>query len=238
MLEILFGRPIDKSEYMKIKIRNKVLIVLCFCLAVKILQKQTQGNYQKTLMEALITAERGTVIEIPEGGDISRGLSLKMDGVTIRGAGMDKSVLSFKNQIQGSEGLTITADDIRLENFAVEDTVGDAIKINECRNLVIDGVRVEWTNGPETDNGAYGLYPVQCQNVLIEMLLSRSDAGIYVGQSERAVVRHSRAEYNVAGIEIENTSYADVYANVATNNTGSILVFNMPNLPKPAWRPI
>ena len=112
-----------------------------------------------------------------------------MDGVTIRGAGMDKSVLSFKNQIQGSEGLTITADDIRLENFAVEDTVGDAIKINECRNLVIDGVRVEWTNGPETDNGAYGLYPVQCQNVLIEnsVAIAASDAGIYVGQSERVV---------------------------------------------------
>ena len=124
MLEILFGRPIDKSEYMKIKIRNKVLIVLfMFLLGCEDqLQKQTQGNYQKTLMEALITAERGTVIEIPEGvHDISRGLSLKMDGVTIRGAGMDKSVLSFKNQIQGSEGLTITADDIRLENFAVED---------------------------------------------------------------------------------------------------------------------
>ena len=238
MLEILFRRPIDKSGFMKIKIRNKVVIVLfIFLLGCEDqLQKQTQGNYQKTLMEALITAERGTVIEIPEGvHEISRGLSLKMDGVTIRGAGMDKSVLSFKNQIQGSEGLTITADDIRLENFAVEDTVGDAIKINECRNLVIDGVRVEWTNGPETDNGAYGLYPVQCQNVLIEnsVAIAASDAGIYVGQSERVVVRHSRAEYNVAGIEIENTSYADVYANVATNNTGGILVFNMPNLPKP-----
>jgi len=34
----------------------------------------------------------------------------------------------------------------------------------------------------------------------------------------------------VAGIEIENTIDADVYDNVATNNTGGILVFNMPNL--------
>jgi hypothetical protein len=37
----------------------------------------------------------------------------------------------------------------------------------------------------------------------------------------------------VAGIEIENTVNADVYDNVATNNTGGILVFNMPNLSQP-----
>ncbi len=47
------------------------------------------------------------------------------------------------------------------------------------------------------------------------------------------VVRNNRAERNVAGIEIENTIGADVYNNVATDNTGGILVFNMPNLPQP-----
>ena len=43
----------------------------------------------------------------------------------------------------------------------------------------------------------------------------------------------TRAEYNVAGIEIENTVDADVFDNVATNNR-RILVFNMPNLTKKA----
>ena len=46
-------------------------------------------------------------------------------------------------------------------------------------------------------------------------------------------MRNNRAEYNVAGIEIENTTNADVYDNVAVNNTGGILVFNMPDLPAP-----
>ncbi|NNL88577.1 MAG: hypothetical protein HKP25_05855, partial [Marinicaulis sp.] len=58
----------------------------------------------------------------------------------------------------------------------------------------------------------------------------------YIGQSENVVVRNNRAEYNVAGIEIENTFDADVYGNVATNNTGGILVFNMPNLKQPGAR--
>ncbi len=218
--------------------RNQFLTLVCLVLAgcSGEVIRTSDSDYQKVLMEALIKAEPGSVIEIPPGvHEITRGLSLKVDGVTIKGAGKEKSVLSFRNQIQGSEGLMINADDIRLEDFAVEDTVGDAIKINECRNLVIDGVRVEWTNGPDTDNGAYGLYPVQCENVLIEnsVAIAASDAGIYVGQSEHVVVRNSRAEFNVAGIEIENTSFADVYENVATSNTGGILVFNMPNLPKP-----
>lgn len=194
------------------------------------------GNFEKALIEKLILAKPGDVIEIPEGiHSITRGLSLKVDGVTIKGAGMDKSILSFKHQTQGAEGLIITADNISLIGFAVEDTKGDAIKINGCENLLIRNVRVEWTNGPDEANGAYGIYPVQCKNVLIDgsVAIGASDAGIYVGQSDNVVVKNSRAEYNVAGIEIENTINADVFDNVTTNNTGGILVFNMPNLPQP-----
>src|SRR5262249_14522348 len=44
------------------------------------------------------------------------------------------------------------------------------------------------------------------------------------------IVQNNDAEYNVAGIEIENTSRADVHDNIATNNTGGILVFNLPGL--------
>jgi parallel beta-helix repeat protein len=36
--------------------------------------------------------------------------------------------------------------------------------------------------------------------------------------------------HNVAGIEIENSSYADVHDNTAHDNVGGILVFNMPDL--------
>ena len=101
------------------------------------------ADFQKQLRTQLIMAKTGDVIEIPKGRfEITRGLSLKVDGVTIRGAGMAESVLTFKQQTQGAEGLIVTADDIVPEGFAVEDTKGDAIKINECRNLVIREVRV------------------------------------------------------------------------------------------------
>ena len=192
--------------------------------------------FQKELQTKLITATPGDVITIPAGvHPISRGLSLTVPGVTIRGEGMDRSVLSFKGQVQGAEGLLVSAGDFTIEDLAIEDTAGDGLKVNGGRNIVIRRVRTEWTNGPDEKNGAYGIYPVQAENVLLEenVAIGASDAGIYVGQSRNVVVRNNRAERNVAGIEIENTFSADVYGNVTTENTGGILVFNMPDLPQP-----
>lgn len=190
-------------------------------------------SFEESFQTQLIQAQQGDVIEVPAGThNFSRSLSLTVPGVTIRGAGMNESILSFANQVQGAEGLLVTADDFVIEDLAIEDTVGDALKINESTNVTIRRVRTEWTNGPDSENGAYGIYPVQSRNILIEgsVAIGAADAGIYVGQSSQIVVRNSRAEYNVAGIEIENSTYADVYDNVATNNTGGVLVFDLPNL--------
>ena len=200
---------------------------------------ETDASYQEVLLGQLLDAQPGDVIEIPEGTfSFDRSLSLTVDGVTIRGAGMDKSVLSFKGQVTGAEGLLVTASDFTIEDVAIEDTKGDALKISEGENIIIRRVRTEWTGGPKTSNGAYGIYPVQTTNVLMEenVAIAAADAGLYIGQSKNVVVRNNRAEYNVAGIEIENTFDADVYDNVATNNTGGILVFNMPNLKQPGAR--
>jgi parallel beta-helix repeat protein len=193
-----------------------------------------QLSFEESLQQQLIEAQPGDVIEIPAGvHEMTRSLSLTVPGVTIRGAGMDRSILSFKDQLQGAEGLLVSADDFVIEDLAIEDTTGDALKINESDNVTIRRVRTEWTNGPSEFNGAYGIYPVQCSNVLIDgsVAIGASDAGIYVGQSNNIIVRNSRAENNVAGIEIENSTFADVHDNVATNNTGGILVFDLPNLP-------
>ena len=188
---------------------------------------------ETTLQELLLDAQPGDVIEIPAGTfSFDRSLLLNVDGVTIRGAGIDETILSFANQVVGAEGLLVSASDFTIEHLAIEDTAGDALKINEGENITIRAVRTEWTGGYATDNGAYGIYPVQTKNLLIEdsVAIGASDAGIYVGQSNNVIVRNNRAEFNVAGIELENTVGADVYGNVATNNAGGILVFNLPGL--------
>ena len=199
-------------------------------------ERPVDTELQKKVQEQLLDAKPGSVVEIPAGNfHFDRGLSLRANGVTIKGAGMEKTIISFKGQVAGPEGLIVYGNDFTIEGLTLEDTKGDALKINDGENIIVRAVRVRWTDGPKTSNGAYGIYPVKTRNVLIEdsQSFGASDAGIYVGQSKNVVVRRCRAEQNVAGIEIENTISADVYENVATGNTGGILVFNMPNLSQP-----
>ena len=186
------------------------------------------------LQEALILAQPGDVIELGEGRfALTDGLSLDVDGVTVTGAGMDKSVLDFTGQQGAGEGLLVTSDNVTLRGFAVENPKGDGIKSKGADNIIYDSIRVEWTGGPKASNGAYGIYPVESTGVLVQRskVVGASDAGIYVGQSRDITVRGNLVEYNVAGIEIENSRNALVTGNIATHNTGGLLVFDLPGLP-------
>ncbi|MDA9675845.1 right-handed parallel beta-helix repeat-containing protein [Pseudomonadota bacterium] len=201
--------------------------------AVQIIQPSL--NAYEEIQEALILAEPGDIIRLTSGTySLEDSLSLDVDNVQIEGEGMNQTILDFKNQQSGAQGLSVTSDNVTLQDFSVQDAKGDAIKVKGVTNIKFLRVKTEWTDGPKSENGAYGLYPVESKNVLIDgcIAIGASDAGIYVGQSQNIIVRNSRAEFNVAGIEIENSYYADVYDNVATNNTGGILVFDLPSLPQ------
>lgn len=187
------------------------------------------------IQEALILANPGDIVHISEGFyKLKDSLSIDIDNLTLQGDGINKTILSFKDQMSGAQGLSVTSDGVTLQDFAVEDAKGDAIKVKGVHGISFIRVRTEWTNGPDELNGAYGLYPVESKNVLIDscVAIGASDAGIYVGQSENIIVKNSRAEFNVAGIEIENSYYADVFDNHAENNTGGILVFDLPDIPQ------
>ena len=187
------------------------------------------------IQEALILANPGDIVHISEGFyKLEDSLSIDIDNLTLQGDGINKTILSFRDQMSGAQGLSVTSDGVTLQDFAVEDAKGDAIKVKGVYGISFIRVRTEWTNGPDELNGAYGLYPVESKNVLIDSCLAigASDAGIYVGQSENIIVKNSRAEFNVAGIEIENSYYADVFDNHAENNTGGILVFDLPDIPQ------
>jgi parallel beta-helix repeat protein len=186
---------------------------------------------------ALIDAEPNTVIELPAGTFHFKGnLSISVDNIVLRGKGNSANggtVLNFAGQTSGAQGILATGNNFVVEDLAVEDTPGDGIKMEGNDGVTMRRVRVEWTGGPDEDNGPYGLYPVQTRNVLIEDSIVRgaSDAGVYVGQSEIIIVRRNYVYENVAGIEIENSKFADVYDNNTTGNTGGILVFDLPGPP-------
>lgn len=211
-------------------------------MAIVVSCKQKKGgdllastDFQKSLQEKLINAQEGEVIDIPEG-NFSLTIALTVEGInnlTIRGAGADKSILSFKGQIQGAEGLNITnCNNITLEGFCVQDAKGDNIKLKNCDGVTLRKLNSTWTTGADSTNGNYGYYPVECRNVLLENceVSYCADAGVYVGQSTNVVVRNCYAHHNVAGIEIENCINSNIYDNVSEDNAGGILIFDLPKL--------
>ncbi len=150
-------------------------------------------------------------------------------GVTFKGAGMKNTILDFSNA--NNDGFFIeNTKNLTFEDLGVFEAANNAIKIIDTDGIIIRRTATVWETDYQASNGAYGIYPVETQNVLIEdcWVKGSADAGVYVGQSQNIVVRGCLAEKNVAGIEIENSINADVYGNTATGNTGGLLVFDLP----------
>ena len=212
-----------------------LILITSFSASAKEVFIEPSNNSHEEVQTALIELSPGDVLTLSPGTFVFEdGLSLDVDEVIVRGSGMDETILDFKNQMSGAQGLLVTSDRVTLKDFAVTDAKGDAIKVIGAEGINMINLKTEWTGGPKSTNGAYGLYPVESSDVLIDgcVAIGASDAGIYVGQSKNIIVRNSVAQYNVAGIEIENSYYADVYDNLASHNTGGILVFDLPDLPQ------
>ena len=202
-------------------------------------------NATTEALTAFFDAREGDTIAFCAGRfSLSTGLIMNNKrGITIKGAGRDRTILNFASS-DAAEGLNVShADGIVMQGFTVEDTPGNSIRVFRSRFVTFRDVRASWSDyatcstrldAPNscTRHGAYGLYPVLCQHVLIEdsEAFGASDAGIYVGQTSDVIVRRTRAEYNVAGFEFENTYRAEFVDNIATNNTGGFLIFDLPGL--------
>jgi len=212
-----------------------ILLFFSFSSTAETIEISPSSDAYIEIQEALILASPGDIIKLSNGVyELEDSLSIDIDGISFIGSDINKTILSFENQQTGAQGLLITSDNVTLSDFAVINAKGDAIKAKGVDNIKFIKVKTEWTGGPKETNGAYGLYPVESTNILIDncVAIGASDAGIYVGQSQNIIVKNSRAEFNVAGIEIENSYFADVFGNIATNNTGGILVFDLPGLPQ------
>ena len=166
---------------------------------------------------------------------LDQTVTITTPGTHLIGQGIEKSTLDFSSMgAGGSDGVFVNGvDNFLVQDLTVLDSVKDGIRVEDSDGVVFRRIRATWTNEGDENNGAYGIYPVKSKNVLVEDSFAEnaSDAGLYVGQCEYAIVRNNVVRGNVAGLEIENTQYADVYGNLAEDNTGGIVVFDLPGNP-------
>ncbi|MEQ8675704.1 MAG: parallel beta-helix domain-containing protein [Aggregatilineales bacterium] len=186
----------------------------------------------ETIQSAVDRALPGDTILV-EAGLYQETVYVDMPNITIRGIvdGDERPWLDGMNEM--SDGFNTTGDDFVLEGFGLRRYIGNAVLTTGAERIVYRDLIIEGTDAGDVDT-IYGLYPVECTDVLIEntIVTGIADAAIYVGQSRGPiVVRNNEVYGNVTGIEIENSVDAEVYDNYVHNNTGGILVFLLPNNP-------
>lgn len=223
----------DSSKYLTRLALFVLVINITFSCSKK--DDREWSSIEKDLQIMLINAADGETIDLPAGNYMFKK-SLLIDGkknVTIKGAGVEKTVLSFAMQEEGAEGIKASnCINLTFEDFTIEDSKGDNIKVTDTRGITFRSIKSQWTGEPDETNGAYAFYPVLSKNVVVEncFAIGASDAGIYVGQSDSVIIRNNIVINNVAGIESENSRWVEIYENEAHDNTGGILVFDLPGL--------
>ncbi|MEH6346442.1 MAG: parallel beta-helix domain-containing protein [Bermanella sp.] len=193
----------------------------------------------EAFVEAVTDVATDAVIVLPKGNfTISATVNVvAANGITITGHGIDATKLDFSTSA-GNDGIFFDGgNNLTIRDLGVYEVPKNGIKADAVNGIHFAYTAAVWETPLDAggeDNGAYGLYPVSSENVLMEYNYSKgsADAGIYVGQSNNIVVRHNVAEHNVAGIEIENSTMADVYNNEAFDNSAGILSFDLPGLPQ------
>jgi len=196
-------------------------------------------NAQKEAFVALFEAREGDTIEFCAGRfELDRGLSLHdKRGITIKGAGKDKTVLSFKTS-QLPEGLFIArVEGLTLQGLTIEDTPERGVWIKDATSVTVRDLRVRWSGyascgaGPAAQacqvKGNLGLVVGNGRHVLIEdsEFFGASGDGIQIGEGHDVVVRRSRAEYSGSGFSFINTYRGLLEDSLATNNSAGLVAF-------------
>lgn len=190
---------------------------------------------ENQIAEAFLSLKDSSLVHLRAGLYKFDNLSLaQLHHILITGDGPDSTILDFSGQTQGGEGIRVTElKGFAIRNMTIRDSKGDLLKINKSEDVAVTNLRAIWQKS-DSSSGGYAIYPVLCRRVLVDSCYAEgsSDAGIYVGQSDSAVVRHCKAFRNVAGCEIENTTHAEVFDNDFYDNTAGFLVFDLPGLSK------
>lgn len=175
-----------------------------------------------SIQDALDQAGRGGKVRI-HPGVYSEDLLVIHHDVTLEGLVEDGQRPLLQGRGELSDGIVALGNRFTVQSLEVRNYQGNGVVTRGAKGVILKDLIV-------SNPGLYGVYPVECEGVLVErcVVSGARDAGVYVGQSREIVVRHNEVFGNVAGIEIENSTSALVEENHVHDNTGGILVFLLP----------
>lgn len=172
---------------------------------------------------ALAALKAGDRIALEKGRyELGAGLSGAVNEFSLRGAGADKTILSFTGQTATGPCLSFSGAKIELRAFAVENCKGDAIRTSKAslvsfRDLVASA-------------SASGIAAEETQNALFDNVVARGaiNAGLRLSQSQNVVVQNSTFAQNTIGAAIENSTGVDFTRNIVTKNAVGVAIYDLP----------
>ena len=179
----------------------------------------------QTVQDVVDGAQTGDTVEIPYAIYNER-VVLDLNGITIRGIPNDAGEYPiFDGENALSEAFLVSGNDFVISHLHIRNYTDNGVLVEGTTNVHFHDMVVEHP-------GAYGIYPVQCTNAIIERIVvsGADDAGIYAGQCENVIARENTVFGNVIGIELENTLGGEIYDNETNGNTVGILVVLLPQL--------
>ncbi len=179
----------------------------------------------ESIQAAVDRAQPGDTVLIPYGVYNER-VVIDISDLTVHGipnSAGEYPILDGENNFP--EAIIASGNNFTVGYLHVRNYTDNGILVEGVTNVHYHDIFAEKT-------GAYGIYPVQSTNVLIERIevTGADDAGIYAGQCEAVIVRDSVAYGNVIGIELENTLGGEIYNNHTYGNTTGIFVVILPQL--------
>lgn len=180
-----------------------------------------------SIQSAVDAASNGEIILV-EGGIYKEAILVNKPGIQIIGLscpGTPKVVI--QNPGEEENGITVrdAGDGFVLRNVTIRNFEENGVFMIRADDYILSNVET-------IDNGEYGLFPIFCKGGLIEYCSAtgHTDTGIYIGQSDGAVLEHNIVFANVNGLEIENCSNVKATNNKAYDNVCGILVVLLPGL--------
>ena len=172
-------------------------------------------------LSAFFSARDGDTIEFGEGTfDLSTTLVMShKNNITIKGQGMDKTVLYFENS-GTPEGLSLShMDGIFIEDLTVLDTPGFMIKVSDSDHVTMRNVRAMWSSG---DGGMDPEIPSTLDTQCIRELSVPDAYGQYIdadGVPQRYTVDPSNGGYAIYPV-LSNNILLDNVISLGASDAG------------------
>ena len=181
-----------------------------------------------TIQAAVDAANPGATVRVPPGIYRENVLVAK-NNITIKG---QSGAILDGTGLPGNSGITVrsSSPSARINGFKLTGLQIQKYSRNGVILIRVDNYQIE--DGKYINNEEYGIFPIRSSHGLIRsnQVSGSNDTGIYIGQSQDAVIKGNYVSDCTVGIDVEVSSTITVKDNIATENTIGMTAVVLPGL--------